>query len=271
MLLDHTSAVPFSATRAEYLAQRKKEHLGDLVRRQTLRGVDKAGALWPGSEEAARAIILRSLEAWQRASPWRPGTREQVALHEGGHFIAFQAVGMIAASAKIEGPPGGRGGWGGEATCWDRPVLEYRGRWPVTAEHVLAEAVSDLAGPAAEHFMGGGDFYSSPGEIIEVSLLARKLAEMKGIDHGQAMVDVLARTIALLDRYDLVIRDVADALVRRKRITCHEKTVEKLLGQVSPLFLTAPWSCDRRRLRELAGLFVQAPIDLPALGRGIVP
>jgi hypothetical protein len=66
--------------------------------------------------------VLAPLKVFLAAHPMRVMTMEQVALHEAGHFVGFEACGLLAGTAEIHGSCFGRRGWGGVACPWNPPA-----------------------------------------------------------------------------------------------------------------------------------------------------
>ena len=276
MPLFRTTPRPRLQSRAKYQAERRAQQETDgvasLIREQVAAPVKTAGCLWTGLGDGAYEAMHQACADWQRARPAQSRTIGQAAAHETGHFVAYQAMGMVALSAEIFTSSRGCDGWHGYAVGGVRPARHVTGGlYLLTAEHCLAKAVSTLAGPATEHFFSDYHMHGASGEMIETCLLARKLADILGIGFEQAMADVLRCTVALLERHAPVIRGITALLVRRKRIACSKEPVARLLAKVSPDFLSGPWPCDPHRVVELARLFDTAPSDLTALVRRVAP
>src|ERR1039458_842325 len=104
------------------------------------------------------------IEGYLRKNPPPPATKRQIALHEASHFVAFEVEGMVAGKAEIGGSPFGRYGWGGIAGYLEPRLLDG---YPYHPDDLLSEATATFAGPLAEAMLGGGDLYSSIGELVE--------------------------------------------------------------------------------------------------------
>ena len=85
-------------------------------------------ALWPRGPRN-EAGDLGILEAFILRHPTTAATKEQAASHEAGHSIAHERLGMMMHAATINGPPFGRGGWGGTAQYRELFYGPWMGEW----------------------------------------------------------------------------------------------------------------------------------------------
>ena len=171
--------------------------------------------------------------------PDRLNGKMLAALHEAGHFVAFQRVGLMASGAHIHGTPFGRDGWWGGANGYNRPgpfdvaCAKKDGLAAVGGEgRFLGEATAALAGPLAEALLGRGDFSCGLHELVGAALWAALTANLTGRNEIDALVETVRKTVALIDVCEFPIRDIADLLVRRKRIWRDERPVKKILARV---------------------------------------
>ena len=76
---------------------------------------DACRAFYPHVPRDPEGTSRTVLELFLARHPMRAATKEQAAIHEAGHFVAFERLGLLAAKAEIHGSAFGRGGWGGAA------------------------------------------------------------------------------------------------------------------------------------------------------------
>jgi hypothetical protein len=189
----------------------------------------------------------------------RAATREQAALHEVGHFVAFEVFGLGAYSASIKGTKFGRGGWCGAA----QPLEERLNKWDTpTGNYLIAEAKIALAGAWAEELLGCGDAMSSTSEIIEAHLLIAKAAEMSGQDHLTLISQTLTDVTDFISQYEDLMRDLAVGLMKRKRITCFDRNKPREMIQAKMINGTrrGAFFDDRALQEEIRSLPVIAPL-----------
>jgi hypothetical protein len=174
--------------------------------------------------------FLAPLKVFLAAHPMRSGTKEQVALHEAGHFVGFEACGLIAGTAEIHGSTFGRYGWGGVAKPWNSPAY----LWPqdLVPDDFLGDARAALAGPVAEELLADGDALSSIGELADAALRSDRAAELSGRDDIEMWNETLLGAVALVERHRPEILDIAEVLGRKKRISRTDRAVEKILARV---------------------------------------
>lgn len=153
-------------------------------------------------------------------------TKYQAAVHEAGHFVAIDKFGGGAWSADISGSRGGHDGWRGEAQgygdFWDFTQQ-------VTSSRLTRLAKIFLAGPWAEHFIGGCRALNSPGEILAAQFLIAGAARLEGIAYDKHLDDTLSSVTAFLSEYEFQIEFVADALKRRRKILRRDRSIKTVL------------------------------------------
>jgi hypothetical protein len=174
--------------------------------------------------------VIAPLKVLLAAHPMRAATKSQAAIHEAAHFILYERLGFLATIADICGQPFGRGGWGGSARRWNSPLFYWMEDWYPDA--FLRDAQAMLAGPIAEELIGEGEALSSVGEVVAASILVRRAAELLGRDDIEMWDETLLGTVALLERYRPEILDIAALLERKKRISCTDRPVKKILTRV---------------------------------------
>jgi hypothetical protein len=172
-------------------------------------------------------LIRQALADFSENHPTRGATHAQAAIHEAGHFIAFEVDGMVAGKAQIEGSPFGRNGWRGSACAWERPLITPTSH---TTNDLMREARTALAGPWAEAALGGGDMLSSIGELFEVRVLAARVAALQGLHSVQTLAAILSTTAQIVEAHVEAIKEVADKLTRLRRITRYncKKTLSRV-------------------------------------------
>ncbi len=187
------------------------------------------GAAAPYPKQPIREVFAAYLTSY----PTPAATKEMVALHEAGHYIAFERLGMIATTAAIRGSAFGRDGWSGGANAIERPdhhwVMNAR-RWGLAL--LWNEAIAGLAGPIAEEILGGGDALGSVSELAGAALWVACAAELAGQDGGEALRQTVRKAIALVERHEPGIRDIAGALEHKKSISRFDRPVKKILQRV---------------------------------------
>jgi hypothetical protein len=177
--------------------------------------------------------IRGGIEACVSEHPLRPGTRRQAVVHEAGHLIGFEFEDLIAGGACVNGPPFGRGGWGGEAWRYRERCIEH-GPWANDPLAFIREATGRLAGPIAEEVLGDGHALTSIRELIEAKLLTARAAELSGRDGGFFWHAALLRTAAIVERHANEIEEIAEMLMHRKRVNRDQPSMRRILERVRP-------------------------------------
>lgn len=173
--------------------------------------------------------------AYLARHPMRTSTMKMTALHEAGHYIAFERLGMVATFANIHGSAFGRGGWGGGANAAERPdyhCVVNADRWGFAT--FWGEAIAALSGPIAEELLGSGDALGSVGELAGAALWVKAAAVLAKQNEGEALRETVRKALSLVEAFEPQIRAIADVLARRKRIDRWQRPVKKILAQVSP-------------------------------------
>ena len=228
-----------------------------------LRAIRKIrGVLFNVDADAVRGGI----EAWLSQHPLRGATKRQAALHEAGHLIAYEFDGMIAGKACIEGSPFGRGSWGGGAWCIDTPNTTH-GPCANDPNEFLREARGVLAGAFAEAMLGDGDALSSVGELAEARFLTARAAEILGHDKSDIWHETLTETAAIVERHASEIEEIADLLMRRRRVNRFECSTGRILTRVGrePI-VPAALSMGSKELAQLVETTVARFVDMQWMG-----
>jgi hypothetical protein len=159
-------------------------------------------AFFPHAPVDAEGTPRTVLELFLSRYPMRAATRGQAAIHEAGHFVLFERLGLCATTAEIRGSAGGLYGWGGGAHSWN--WLTYRGPEQWDAAALRREAVTVLAGPIAEELLGGGDALGSNiGELVEAVVLALRAADLEGHEaRSEVVQEILHGTISLVEHHE---------------------------------------------------------------------
>jgi hypothetical protein len=193
-------------------------------------GEDWQRISWPGDEPPDYDDWAEVLTPFLIEHPMRRSTRDMISLHEAGHVIAFERLGMLAAGAHIEGSS--RGEWSGTATAINRSYRRLRPPY-WAPEEFRAEAVAAFAGPVAEELFGGGSALASIGELLGACLCAEFAAQLRDEDDERVAVDeALTCAISLVERYGPAIREAAALLSSRKHIWRGNRKVQKILAGV---------------------------------------
>jgi hypothetical protein len=210
-----------------------------LITRQARDHAEAIGRDWrrisrPGDEPPNYDDWAEALTPFLREHPMRRATQQMASLHECGHLIAFERLGMVAAQAHIEGSAFGRGGWAGKANALNHA---YRRLLPPywDPEEFRGEAISAFAGPVAEELWGDGDALDSIGELLGASLCAEFPARLRGEDGESGVIAVknaVACAISLAEQYGPAMREIAALLSRRKRISRWQPSVLKILQAI---------------------------------------
>jgi hypothetical protein len=100
--------------------------------------------------------------------------------------------------------------------------------------------------------LGGGDALGSIGELGGARCWAERVAELEGRQGHEVVREVVTSATSLVERYGGDIRDLADVLARRKRISRFDCPVEKILARVrqgqlcaAPLSAAGQALCDK--------------------------
>jgi hypothetical protein len=150
-------------------------------------------------------------------------TKWLAALHEAGHFVAYERLGFLAGTAEI-----GESG-GGHACPWAPPIYSY----PLAPDDFLRDAQAVLAGPIAEELLGGGDLLgSSIGELIDAAIRSRRAADLAGRDSIEMWDETLLGAVALIEHHKPEILDIAAVLEREGCIWRTNSAVNKILMRV---------------------------------------
>jgi hypothetical protein len=94
---------------------RRKQHAERVATFHTKRVMQMVRLLSEGVPKAADQDVRLFIEGGLQRHPPQSATKRQAALHEGGHYIAFEAEGLVAGLASIAGSQFGHGGWSGTA------------------------------------------------------------------------------------------------------------------------------------------------------------
>ena len=158
---------------------------------------------------------------WMGNSHLRHGcdhaTQKQTAIHEAGHIVAVQALGIQATSSRIWRV---RGRWNG-FTTWNTNYSQ------ATAQGLFLRNVTVLAGWRAE-ILGG---LSHPSSSLDERFLVEKnsmaLDQTQGIPLGTSMRATERLTDRILKRYEPSLNTLASALIDKDRLEAIE--IEELL------------------------------------------
>ena len=178
--------------------------------------------------------------------PMQVRTRSATSIHEAGHCIAFENLGMVALQAEIYAPLFEDAGWTGAASS-----LNYAGCGQTPRHWEPNEfrrgAVSALAGPVAEELLGDGDAISNVGELIAAAIYARRAEQLEGRDGRRAARKSLVTAISLVELHEPAIRDIADLLERERHISRDDLQVRTILARIPQEPIDARQLSTRRR------------------------
>lgn len=209
--------------------------------------------------------LIGPLEEFLTRHPMSAASKEMVALHEAGHSITFERLGMWMAFAHIHGSAFGHYGWSGGASARNSVVWDPRPEtWDLAA--FRGEARSALAGPIAEELLGGGDALGSIGELAGARCWAERVAELEGREEHEVVREVVISATSLVERYEGDIRDLADVLARRKRISRFDCPVKKnpRAGAAGPALRRAALRGRSSSLRQDPGRIRRVGLSCPA-------
>jgi hypothetical protein len=158
---------------------------------------------------------------WMGNSHLRHGcdhaTQKQTAIHEAGHIVAVQALGIRATSSRIWRV---RGRWNG-FTTWDANYSQ------ATAQGLFLQNVTTLAGWRAEILSGLSHPSSSLDERFIVEKNSMALDQSQGVPLGTSMRATERSTDRILKRYEPTLKTLANALIKKDRLEARE--IEELL------------------------------------------
>lgn len=144
-------------------------------------------------------------------------TKKQTAIHEAGHIVAVQALGIQATSSRIWRV---FGRWNG-FTTWDTNYSQ------ATAQGLFLRNVTVLAGWRAEILNGLSHPSSSLDERFCVEKNSKALDQTQGIPLGTSMRATERLTDRILKRYEPTLKTLASALIKKDRLEATE--IEELL------------------------------------------
>ncbi len=144
-------------------------------------------------------------------------TKKQTAIHEAGHIVAVQALGIQATSSRIWRI---FGRWNG-VTTWDTNYSQ------ATAQGLFLRNVTVLAGWRAEILSGLSHPSSSLDERFWVEKNSNALDFTHGMPSGTAMRATERFTDRILKRYEPTLKTLASALIKNDRLDAME--IEELL------------------------------------------
>jgi len=153
--------------------------------------------------------------------PMPAATRQQTAVHEAGHLVAFELEGMSAWAAEISGTPFGHQGWGGSASCSNEVFVNEK----ANASDLLRHARAAVAGPIAEGLIARGDVYGSVGELIDARVLIDCAARRLGADPDELAHATLVQVVAYIEANAVCVSAIADRLSGRRLVW--RKQIEK--------------------------------------------
>jgi hypothetical protein len=195
-------------------------HCNEITRAAAPFDVDRAAI-----HDAIRAVMHRVGRYFSAVS------RRGVALHEAGHFLAGHVEGAKPSSAWIKGSPWSRCGYSGEVES--RPI--HLRDADARADALLAWARTLIAGPVAEEFFHEGLVIHNIGELMLARAYVSRDALMTGRDRGEAWNRTVAQALTILIAREWEVREIAEMLEKRGKIRCDDRSVKKLLAQMSPL------------------------------------
>ncbi len=169
----------------------------------------------------AEEQILIAVRGFLNWHPMQTATKEQAALHEAGHFVAYEVEGLGAGQSEIRGTPFGRGGWSGSAAPYESRLDPWS---DPTANDLIAEAKTAIAGPWAEELLGSGDLLSSISEVLEFHFLVAVAAKTLGNDRHKLLAATITEMTDFTWQYENEIRGIADRLQRRRKISRFDRT-----------------------------------------------
>jgi hypothetical protein len=175
------------------------------------------------------ALVLGPLQVFLANHPMMTATKRHAAIHEAGHFVLFEHLGLVAGTAAVYGSAFGRDGWGGEANDWNSACHSLRDPDP---DAFLCDAQGAWAGPLAEDLIGGGDALSSVGELAQGALLAERAGQLRDRHETEARHEALLGAIALVEHHAREILEIAAFLERRGRISSAQPSIRKILARV---------------------------------------
>lgn len=182
------------------------------------------------AHDAIRAAISDRLPQFLSLN----ASRETVAAHECGHFVAYEHEGMCAGTAHIKGSAFDRNGYGGRAQNWDDPLYLEPGHWEHDPKDFNRFARVTLAGPIAEEIIGGGDAMANIGELMNARVYSDRAADLIGELYGVVWTENVRKTVAMVERFQFQIVELAEMLAKRKEITRDSPSVRKVLKIIKP-------------------------------------
>ena len=177
--------------------------------------------------------VCNEIEGCLLRHPTRGASKRQAALHEAGHFVAYEAETMVAAAAVIERGSQRCQAWTGWALCLHSPYTLY-GPFPHNPEDFLRDARAALAGPWAEALLGDGDALGSLAEVCEARLLVTQGARMMNRSNRDIWRETLVRTGAIVEHHANEIEKIAEILYRTQRVTAAKPPMRRILQRVQP-------------------------------------
>lgn len=244
----------------------------ELTARQAAGHTDQIRTEWRlifgPNESYPEDAIRAALAPWLAGHLTRGATREQAAIHEAAHLVAFERVGMIACTAQIYRSRGGQGAWAGtagpaERAGWSRIWGKNFGGPTM----IRGEAIAAMAGPIAEEVIGGGDALSSIGELVSASLWAMRAGELAGQPWKATVSSAVVESISLVEQHAPDIQAIGQVLARRKCISRGD--VEGILARVpqGPVVATPLSAAGQALHDEIMGAFEQVWLSAPVLYR----
>jgi hypothetical protein len=161
------------------------------------------------------------------------GSRETVAVHECGHFVAFEQEGLIAGKATIRGSAFDGGGWSGIAFPHGDVYLGS-GRWTPVPEDLCRFARVTLAGPIAEELLAGGCALHNPGELLSARACSGRAAELAQATPSDVWKLNVLLAAALVECWSHQILELASMLQKRKEIDRRSPSVRGVLRTIAP-------------------------------------
>lgn len=144
-------------------------------------------------------------------------TKKQTAIHEAGHIVAVQALGIQATSSRIWRV---FGRWNG-VTTWDTNYSQ------ATAQGLFLRNVTVLAGWRAEILSGLSHPSSSLDERFWVEKNSKALDQIRGVPLGTSMRATEQLTDRILTEHKPTMNTLASALIKKDRLEAME--IEELL------------------------------------------
>ena len=165
-----------------------------------------------------------------RCGKWS-ASQEEASHHEAGHTIAYQAFGWGMDVVEISSSRKLGAGWGGRAHARNDPFGDPC--CTPSFRDYMEDAAATFAGPIAEALFGGGDVRAHVSELVFAQMRIQQGVKLHASEGTpKVMAQSLRHSAKLVEINEAPLREIAQALLKRRRIEGWSRSVKSILARV---------------------------------------